>query len=194
MRRTARIRRKTRETVLSVSVNLDGTGDSDISTGAGFVDHMLVSFAKHSMIDMKILAKSQDDIMHHVIEDTAIVLGGAIDEALSERSGIARFGSASIPMDEALAEASVDIVRRPFYKCSLSLQRDSIEGVSREDIEHFFQSLLQNLNCCIHVAVRYGDNDHHKIEAAVKALAVAFRTACSPDAQRKGAPSTKGGM
>lgn len=192
--RTARVKRETKETVISASINLDGAGVSSVSTGVGFVDHMIASFAKHSMIDVKVAAKSQDDIIHHLVEDTAIVLGRAIDKALSDRSGISRFGHASVPMDEALADASVDLVRRPFYMCSLSLQRDSMEGISKEDLEHFFQSLLQNLNCCVHVGVRYGDNDHHKVEAAVKALAVAFRAACMRDIRQKGAPSTKGGM
>ncbi|MFN3654948.1 MAG: imidazoleglycerol-phosphate dehydratase, partial [Candidatus Nitrosotenuis sp.] len=101
---------------------------------------------------------------------------------------------ASVPMDESLAEASVDLVRRPYNKINLSIKRTQIEGVSKEDIEHFFSSLAQNINSCIHVNVRYGENDHHKIEAAIKSLAVALRIAASKDAKQKGIPSTKGSM
>ena len=139
-------------------------------------------------------AKSKDNIVHHLIEDTAITIGNAIDEALGNRIGVTRFSYASVPMDESLAEASVDLVKRPFYKLTLSIKRTKIEDVSKEDLEHFFQSLLQNLNSCIHLTVKYGDNDHHKVEAAMKSLAVAFRIACSKDSKQKGIPSTKGAM
>ena len=118
----------------------------------------------------------------------------SVDEALGDRGGIARFGHASVPMDESLAEASVDLVKRPYWRLDMPIKRSSIEDVSREDLEHFFQSLLQNLNCCVHLAVRYGENDHHKVEAAIKSLAVAFRAASSADRRQEGAPSTKGSM
>ena len=111
---------------------------------------------------------------HHLIEDTAITIGQAIDKALSSRSGITRFSYASVPMDESLSEASIDLVKRPFSKLTLSLNEIN-RNVSKEDLEHFFQSLLQNLNSCIHLTVKYGDNDHHKVESAIKSLAVAFR-------------------
>ena len=129
-----------------------------------------------------------------MIEDTAITIGSAIDKALGTRKGITRFSYASVPMDESLAEASIDLVKRPFNKISLSMKRSKIEGMSKEDIDHFFQSLSQNLNCCIHVTVKYGENDHHKIEAAIKSMAVALRNASSKDAKQKGIPSTKGAM
>ena len=148
------------------------------------------------MMDLQVTAKSKDRLVHHLIEDTAITIGNTIDKALGDRSSITRFSYAAIPMDESLAEASIDLVKRPFYKLVLSIKRSKIEDVSREDLEHFFQSLLQNMNSCIHVTVKYGDNDHHKVEAAIKSLAVAFRIACSPDPrQKKGSiPSTKGAM
>ena len=166
--RKASVNRSTKETTISVSVNLDGQGNTSIKTGINFVDHL--------------------------IEDTAITIGLAIDKALGSRKGITRFSYASVPMDESLAEASIDLVKRPFSKLTLSIKRSKIENVSKEDLEHFFQSLLQNLNSCIHLTVKYGDNDHHKVESAIKSLAVAFRYASSYDKKQKGIPSTKGSM
>ena len=186
--------RNTKETSVSVSVNLDGSGKTSIDTGINFLDHLITSFGKHSMMDLKVIAKSNDKIEHHLIEDTAISIGLAIDKALGVRSGITRFSYASVPMDESLADASIDLVKRPFYKLVLSIKQNKIEDISKEDLEHFFQSLLQNLNSCIHLTVKYGENDHHKVEAAIKSLAVAFRNACSYDKKQKGIPSTKGSM
>ena len=188
------INRNTKETSVSVSVNLDGNGKTSINTGINFLDHLITSFGKHSMMDLKVIAKSNDKIEHHLIEDTAISIGLTIDKALGARSGITRFSYASVPMDESLADASIDLVKRPFYKLVLSIKRNKIEDISKEDLEHFFQSLLQNLNSCIHLTVKYGENDHHKVEAAIKSLAVAFRNACSYDKKQKGIPSTKGSM
>lgn len=193
-KRSSKIKRETRETRVSVIVNIDGTGKTVVSTGVSFVDHLVVSFGKHAMLDMTVKAESQDDIVHHLIEDTAITIGNAIDKALGDRANITRFGHASVPMDESLAEASVDLVKRPFYRMTLPIKRAKIEDVSKEDLEHFFQSLLQNLNCCVHLAVKHGENDHHKAESAIKSLAVAFRIACSKDSRQKGIPSTKGAM
>ena len=192
--RKATINRSTKETTISVSVNIDGTGSTSIKTGINFIDHLITSFGKHGMMDLKVNAKSNDGIEHHLIEDTAITIGQAIDKALSSRRGITRFSYASVPMDESLAEASIDLIKRPFSKLTLSIKRSKIENVSKEDLEHFFQSLLQNLNSCIHLTVKYGDNDHHKVESAIKSLAVGFRTASSYDKKQKGIPSTKGSM
>ena len=192
--RKASIKRNTKETSVSVSVNLDGFGKTSVKTGINFLDHLIVSFGKHGMMDLKVDAKSNDGIEHHLIEDTAITIGQTIDKALSSRSGIIRFSYASVPMDESLAEASIDLVKRPFWKLTLSIKRNKIEDISKEDLEHFFQSLLQNLNSCIHLTVKYGDNDHHKVEAAIKSLAVALRNASMIDKKQKGIPSTKGSM
>ncbi len=192
--RKASIKRNTKETSVSVSVNLDGSGKTSIKTGIKFLDHLVVSFGTHGMMDLKVDAKSNDGIEHHLIEDTAITMGQTIDKALSSRRGITRFSYASVPMDESLAEASIDLVKRPFWKLTLLIKRNKIEDVSKEDLEHFFQSLLQNLNSCIHLTVKYGDNDHHKVEAAIKSLAVALRNASSLDKKQKGIPSTKGSM
>ena len=192
--RKSSVNRSTKETSISVSVNLDGTGKTTIQTGIDFLDHLITSFGKHGMMDLKVIAKSNDKIKHHLIEDTAITMGLAIDKALGTRSGIARFSYASVPMDESLAEASIDLVKRPFWKLVLSINQNTIEDISKEDLEHFFQSFLQNLNSCVHLTVKYGDNDHHKVEAAIKSLAVAFREASSYDKKQKGIPSTKGSM
>ena len=192
--RKSTIKRSTQETSITVSVNLDGTGKTDIQTGINFLDHLIVSFGKHSLMDLKVMAKTNDNIEHHLIEDTAIPLGQAIDKALDSRKGITRFGNAAVPMDESLAEASIDLVKRPFSKLTLSIKRNKIEDMSKEDLEHFFLSLLQNLNSCIHLTVKYGENDHHKVESAIKSLAVALRRAVSLDSKQKGIPSTKGSM
>ncbi len=192
--RKASIKRNTKETSVSVSVNLDGSGKTSIKTGINFLDHLIISFGKHSMMDLNVVAKSNDGIEHHLIEDSAITIGQTIDKALSSRKGITRFSYASVPMDESLAEASIDLVKRPYWKLTLSIKRSKIEDVSKEDLEHFFQSLLQNLNSCIHLTVKYGDNDHHKVEAAIKSLAVALRNASTIDKKQKGIPSTKGSM
>jgi len=192
--RKSRIKRETKETSVDVSLNIDGSGKTSVSTGISFLDHLITSFGTHSMMDLTVKAKSKDKIEHHLIEDVAITIGLSIDKALGKRTGITRFSYASVPMDESLAEASIDLVKRPYSKISLLIKRSKIEGVSKEDIEHFFKSLTQNLSSCIHVTVKYGDNDHHKIEAAIKSLAVALRNASSRDKKQKGIPSTKGAM
>ena len=192
--RKAHINRKTKETEVLVEVNLDGTGKISVKTGLPFLDHLIVSLSKHAMLDLKLNAKSMDGIDHHLIEDSAIALGNAMDQSLGNRSGIVRFGYASVPMDESLAEASLDLVKRQYQRIDLSIKRNQIEEISKEDLEHFFRSLAQNLNICMHVSVKYGDNDHHKIEAAIKAFAVAWRIAAGYDHKQKGIPSTKGAM
>ena len=192
--RTARINRKTKETEVLVEVNLDGKGEISIKTGLPFLDHLITSLSKHAMLDLKLNAKSIDGIDHHLIEDTAIALGNAMDQSLGNRVGIVRFGHSSVPMDESLAEASLDLIKRQYQRIDLSIERNQIEGISKEDLEHFFRSLAQNLNICMHVSVKYGENDHHKIEAAIKAFAVAWRTAAGYDEKQKGVPSTKGAM
>ena len=192
--RKSKIKRETKETSVSVSLNLDGSGKTSVDTGISFLDHLITSFGKHAMLDLAVKAKSKDKIEHHLIEDTAIAIGLSIDKALGSRTGITRFSYASVPMDESLAEASLDLVKRPYSKITLLVKRNNVEGISKEDIQHFFQSLTQNLNSCVHVTVKYGDNDHHKIESAIKSLAVAVRNASLKDKKQKGIPSTKGAM
>ena len=192
--RIGRVVRKTKETEVSVTVNLDGKGKISVKTGQSFLDHLVSSFAKHAMFDLTLNAVSRDRIDHHLVEDVALTLGNALDKSLGNRTGIVRFGYASVPMDESLAEASLDLVKRQYHKIELAIARNQIEGVSKEDLEHFFRSLAQSLNCCTHISVKYGENDHHKVEAAIKALAVALRVASSRDKKQTGIPSTKGAM
>ena len=182
--------RKTKETEVSVKVNLDGTGKVDIDTGVPFLDHMVTSLATHSMID--ITAKVTGDLRHHSVEDLAIGLGEALSKALGTREGIARFGYAAAPMDCSLAFAAVDLVKRPYFKIDLKLRGKKIEDMPTEDIIHFLESLTTSLCANIHIFVQYGSNDHHKAEAAVKALALSLRQAVALDPKRKGVPSSKG--
>lgn len=186
--------RFTKETNVRVSVNIDGSGNVEIKTGIPFIDHLISAFGKHSMIDIYLEAKSNDNISHHLIEDVAITLSQTLNEALSNRTQIRRYGYAIIPMDEVMAISAIDLIKRQFYKINLGLTRDEIEGIAKEDLEHFIESLLQNLNACTHINIQYGNNDHHKIEAAIKSFAISFRMASGIDYQRKDIPSTKGVM
>lgn len=192
MGRTGNHDRTTTETEVSTWVDVDGSGRAEVDTGYSFLNHIISSLARHSRFDITLRAVSRDNITHHTIEDAAISLGAAISGALGERSGIARFGHAIIPMDDSLARASVDLVKRPYRVVELSLDVDATEGIPREDMVHFFTSLLDNMAACVHIRVEYGCNDHHKIEAATKALAAALRIAVSPD--DASVPSTKGSM
>jgi len=192
--RIGRITRKTKETEVSAVVNLDGKGKISVKTGLPFLDHLIISLAKHAMFDLKLNAISKDGINHHLVEDIAIALGNSMDASLGNRTGIVRFGYASVPMDESLAEASLDLVKRQYQKIVLSIERNQIEGISKEDLEHFFRSLGQNLNICMHLSVKYGENDHHKIEAVIKAFAIAWRMAASSDKKQRGITSTKVAM
>ncbi|MDA4113476.1 MAG: imidazoleglycerol-phosphate dehydratase HisB [Thaumarchaeota archaeon] len=191
--RKAKLQKKTRETQIEVSVDLDGTGTSDSKTGVKFLDHMLDSFATHSLIDLRV--RAEGDLQHHLVEDVALALGEALSTALSDRAGITRFGQAIIPMDDALALVSIDLVRRPYSSIQLGLERVMVEDAPREDLEHFFVSLATSLGSTVHVRMLDGKNDHHKFEAAVKGVAVAFRKAATPDPRRaKKIPSSKGAM
>ncbi|MDG7006595.1 MAG: imidazoleglycerol-phosphate dehydratase HisB [Nitrososphaerota archaeon] len=195
MKRRAEVKRKTKETDIEVRVTIEGTGAARARTGVGFLDHMLHSLATHSLIDVTVDAKG--DLVHHVVEDVAIALGRAVGQALGDRTGIRRFGDAMVPMDDALALAAVDLVKRPYSVVDLRLERVTVEDAPREDLEHFFGSLAQALEATVHVKVLEGSNDHHKFEAAVKAFALALREAASPDPRRAGSkapPSSKGSM
>ncbi len=188
--RRAEVFRKTRETEIHVKVNLDGEGRADIKTGFAFIDHMVTSLATHSMIDIEV--KARGDLKHHISEDVAICLGEALRRALSNTDEIFRFGYAIVPMDCSLALAAVDLAKRPWAKIDLKIEGDSIEDAAKEDIYHFLKSLASSLKANIHVWVQYGENDHHKVEAAFKALALSLRRAVSIDPRRKGPPSSKG--
>jgi imidazoleglycerol-phosphate dehydratase len=188
--REGEVYRKTKETEVNVEVKLEGEGKSVALTGVPFLDHMITSLATHSMID--ITAKVKGDLRHHSVEDLAICLGEAINKALGSREGVARFGHATAPMDCSLAIAAVDLVKRSYFKIDLKLRGKKIEDMSTEDIVHFFESFTLSLCANVHVFIQYGSNDHHKAEAAVKALALSLRQAIAPDPRRKGVPSSKG--
>ena len=182
--------RRTSETEVRVKVRLEGSGIANIHTGILFLDHMLKSLSAHSLIDMSVEASG--DLSHHIIEDVAICLGEAIRRALGDMSGIRRFGYAIVPMDCSLAFAAIDISNRPYPKIDLKLEGKRIEDMPCEDIYHFLETLTNSLRANIHVWVEYGLNDHHKVEAAFKALALSLRQAVSVDPSRIGAPSSKG--
>lgn len=194
LQRTAKMERITKETSVIVEVKVEGSGNINVKTTLPFIDHLITSIGKHSMIDINLMAKSNDGIVHHLIEDISIALSQTIDKALGNRSQIVRFGYAIVPMDESLAYVSIDLVKRQFCNIQLKLTRDSVEGIAREDLEHFVMSLAQNLNACTHIIIEYGDNDHHKIECAIKAFAISLRMAASIDKKMEGVPSTKGTM
>jgi imidazoleglycerol-phosphate dehydratase len=190
--RTATVSRKTRETDIRVSLTLDGTGAAEVSTGLGFLDHMLTALAKHSRVDLGLSCTGDvhiDD--HHTAEDCALALGQALDEALGDRSGIARFAHAYAPLDEALARVVVDLSGRPFSSVTIPFVRESLGAIATENITHFFQSLATTARLTLHVDLIRGENDHHKAEACFKALAIALRGAVAPD-DSAGMPSTKG--
>lgn len=192
MTRTASLERTTRETTVSVTVDLDGSGTADVSTGLGFLDHMFTTLARHGRLDLTLRCEGDlhvDD--HHTAEDCAIVLGEAIDAALCERRGIQRFGHAYAPLDEALARAVVDLSGRPWPSVALDLKREQIGQVATENLTHVINTLAIALRASVHVDVLKGENDHHKVEAAFKALALALRQALATDGTRA-VPSTKG--
>jgi imidazoleglycerol-phosphate dehydratase len=192
MTRTAAVERITRETAVTVTLTLDGTGKTEVSTGIGFLDHLLQTLARHARFDLTLACKGDlqvDD--HHTAEDCALGLGEALDRGLGERRGVARFGSAFAPLDEALARAVVDLSGRPYAAVDLGLRREAIGGLACENVAHVFRSLAVAARLTLHVDVVRGENDHHRSEAAFKAVALALRqaVACSGDDD---VPSTKG--
>jgi len=191
-RQSATIKRETRETTVRVELNLDGTGGASVVTGVGFLDHMLTSLALHARFNLTLSCEGDlhvDD--HHTVEDCALALGQAIDQALGERRGIRRFGSAYAPLDEALSRAVVDLSGRPWSEIDLGLRRESLGALSCENVPHFFASLAIAMRATLHVDALRGENDHHRVESAFKALALALRQAVAPDAGGD-VPSTKG--
>ncbi|WP_011582805.1 MULTISPECIES: imidazoleglycerol-phosphate dehydratase HisB [Chelativorans] len=192
--RQAEISRKTNETDISVTVDLDGEGRSDISTGVGFFDHMLDQLSRHSLIDMKVSALGDlhiDD--HHTVEDCGIAIGQAIAKALGDRRGITRYASLDLAMDEALTRAAVDVSGRPFLVWQVTFPSPKIGSFDTELVREFFQALAQNAGITLHVTNLYGANAHHIAETCFKAVARVLRAALSPDPRQLNAiPSTKG--
>ncbi len=192
--RTAEVERKTNETEISVSVNLDGTGQYDIETGIGFLDHMLEQLAKHSLADITVRATGDLHIdMHHTTEDTGIALGMAVRKALGDMRGVRRFAQCFLPMDEALSRVAIDISGRPYLIWNVAFSRPKIGDMDTELFREWFQAFAQNAGITLHVENLYGDNNHHIVESCFKALARALRDAVEIDPRQSDAiPSTKG--
>ncbi len=188
--RIQEFRRETSETVVSVELNLDGTGEGAIETPLAFFNHMLGSLATHGLIDMRVDA--QGDLGHHIVEDAAIGVGSAIKRALGDGKGIVRFGYALVPMDCSLASCALDLGGRPYAVVDLNTDDATVEDTAVEDLTHFLETLATSMGANLHIKVEYGRNDHHKVEAAFKALALSLRQAVSADPRRKGVPSSKG--
>jgi imidazoleglycerol-phosphate dehydratase len=192
--RKSQIRRKTGETDISADLNLDGDGDAKVKTGIGFLDHLFATLARHARFDLALSCKGDIEVDdHHSAEDCSLALGAAIDKALGERRGIARFGHAYAPLDEALARAVADLSGRPCAVVDLGLSRFDINGLACENVAHVIRSLATAARATIHVEVLRGENDHHRAEAAFKALALALRAAVARDGS-KHVPSTKGSL
>lgn len=190
--RITTIERTTRETSIRVRLDLDGSGQSEVRTGIGFLDHLLESLARHARFDLALQARGDLEVDdHHTAEDCGLALGEALDRALGERRGIERFGWAYAPLDEALVRAVVDISGRPYADVTLDLRRESIGGLSCENVPHVLASLAVAGRLTLHVDVLKGENDHHRAEAAFKAVAVALRQAVNRTASND-VPSTKG--
>ena len=192
--RQASVERKTRETEISVIVNIDGTGTYTVSTGIGFLDHMLEQLSRHSMIDLNVKADGDLHIdYHHTTEDTGIVIGEAVKRALGDRTGITRYGSALVPLDEALTRAVVDCSNRPYLFWSVKFSRPKLGEMDTELFHEWFQAFAQAAGLTLHVENLYGENNHHIVESAYKALARALRQAMTIDPRAEGiVPSTKG--
>ena len=190
--RRVTVRRATRETDISVTLDLDGSGAADVATGVGFYDHLLGSLAHHGLLDLTIRATGDLDVDdHHTVEDVALVLGAALAEALGDRAGIVRFGDATVPMDEAVATAVVDVGGRPYAVIDLPFRGERAGTLNLQMIEHALEAFARTSGATVHVRGT-GRNDHHLAEAAFKALGRALRAATEPDPRRRGLASTKG--
>ena len=194
--RTATVERKTRETEIMVALDLDGTGAPDVDTGIGFLDHMLDSFSRHSLIDLKVRATGDLHVdFHHTTEDTGIVIGQAVKRALGDMAGIHRFGSILLPMDETLTRVAIDISNRPYLVWKVKFPRAKIGEMDTELFKEWFQAFAQNAGICLHIENIYGENTHHIVETCFKGTARALREAVEIDARLDGAiPSTKGSL
>lgn len=192
--RTAKISRKTNETDISVSVNLDGSGKFNIATGIGFFDHMLEQLSKHSLIDMDITASGDTHIDdHHTVEDTGIALGQALAKALGERRGITRYASLDLPMDETMTRSAIDVSGRPYLIWKVEFTRNKVGMFDTELFREFFHAFAQNAGITLHIQNLYGKNNHHIAETCFKAVARVLRMAIEDDPRQRGVvPSTKG--
>ena len=195
MARSASITRKTKETDISLSLDLDGTGNVSASTGVGFFDHMLDLLSRHSLIDLDVTADGDLQVdSHHTVEDVGIVLGQAIEKAVGDKRGIQRYGWAIVPMDESLAQVAIDLSGRPAFVFNVNFRGDSIGGFPVELVDEFFKAVATTAKMNLHVTVPYGGNNHHIAEAIFKATAKALRQAVSNDPRNPDVPSTKGSL
>jgi imidazoleglycerol-phosphate dehydratase len=193
-RRKASVDRKTKETEISVSVDLDGSGKSEIATGIGFLDHMLEQLSRHSLIDLTVKAKGDLHIdFHHTTEDTGIAIGEAVSKALGERKGINRYGDALIPMDETLTRVALDASNRPYLIWKVNFTKPKLGEMDTELFKEWFQAFAQNAGLTLHIENIYGENNHHIVESCYKGVARALRAAVEIDPRKSDAiPSTKG--
>jgi imidazoleglycerol-phosphate dehydratase len=192
--RRVTVSRRTNETDVTVTLDLDGIGTTAVSTGVGFLDHLLGSLAHHGLFDLEIKATGDLEIdEHHTVEDVALVLGAGFAETLGDRSGIARFGEATVPMDESLAAAVVDVGGRPYAVVELPFRGERVGTLPLQLVEHALEAFARTAGVTLHVRGS-GRNDHHLAEAAFKALGRALRVACEPDPRRQGVASTKGAL
>ncbi len=191
--RRSKVKRRTGETDIELSLDVDGSGRSNVKTGIPFFDHMLVLFAKHGTFDLKLKAKGDVEVdYHHTVEDVGICLGQAFKEALGDKHGITRYGEAKVPMDEALTEAIIDISGRPHLTYNVEITKTKFKDFDVEVVREFFEAFVMNAGITIHIDLLKGRNMHHKIESIFKAFAVALSKACEINPRKKGVPSTKG--
>ena len=192
--RRASVQRKTKETDISVTVDLDGTGAYDVSTGIGFLDHMLEQLSRHSLIDLTVRATGDLHIdFHHTTEDTGYAIGEAISQALGDRAGITRYGAALIPMDETLTRVAIDVSNRPYLMWRVKFDKPKLGDMDTELFQEWFKAFAQSAGVTLHVETVYGENNHHIVESSYKGLARALRQAVTTDPRQPGAvPSTKG--
>lgn len=195
MARQATVTRETRETRITVTINLDGTGKADLNTGIGFFDHMLDGFARHGLFDLTVRCKGDLQVdCHHTIEDTGITLGTAIARALGDKAGILRYGSCLLPMDETLALCAVDLGGRPYFVYDAAFAAPACGGMDTQMAREFFYAVSYSAAMNLHLKVLYGENDHHKLEALFKAFAKALSVAVRQDPRIEGVLSTKGSL
>ena len=191
--RKAKIVRSTKETQIELELNLDGSGEGTVATGIGFFDHMLELLKKHALVDLSVRAVGDIDVdYHHTVEDVGLVLGKAIDQALGDRKGIVRYGFASVPMDEALCETSLDLGGRPFLVMQCAMKHAMVRDFEVKLVEEFFRAVSVEARANIHLRQIYGDEAHHVCEGIFKSFARAFRAAVKVDPAEKGVPSSKG--
>jgi imidazoleglycerol-phosphate dehydratase len=192
--RQGKVERKTKETEIAVSVDLDGTGRSEIATGLGFLDHMLDQLARHSLVDLKVTARGDLHIdFHHTTEDTGICIGEAVAKALGDRKGIRRWGEATVPMDETLTRVALDASNRPYLIWKVTFSKPKLGEMDTELFKEWFQAFAQNAGLTLHIENLYGENNHHIVESCFKGLARALRQAIEIDPRKSDAiPSTKG--